>query len=1059
MEKSNPAPSPLLNALYERAKELNCLYQVDEILRKEPEDLAALAQEFLAALTPGWQYPEACQARIRLMGQEHCTRGYQGSPWKILAPIIVEGERVGELEVSYTKQYPSADEGPFLKEEHRLISAIAERVGHWVAQQKLENAMQSLEAMDRGVPLPVRKWNFVLDFLRNTDHRLLLRITRRLINHLCVQGIEEAEEVLQNFTPGSSPHNRTVGDDNQPLAKTIIQDITELTDRTFKIAARELSDDELVGYIHGWMREDKVGFLYESLENLETSLADLGDAIVRYHSLNLKEEELPLPVRTGLRVALLRRYFSDKLQFLSKAKEVVRVGDFYDLAQHTISPARGHGRLGGKSSGLFTAKNIIKYEAENTPLLNDIRTPRTWYIASDSTLQFIRYNNLEDVYYRKYCTIDQIRQEYPNLVQVFKNSTFPPEILNGLSAVLDKFTDVPIIVRSSSLLEDQSGSSFSGKYKSLFLANLGTKEERMDALQDAIAEVYASIFGPDPIEYRAQRGLLDVHEEMGIMIQEVVGSKIGPYFLPAFSGVALSNNEFRWSSRIKQDDGLVRLVPGLGTRAVDRVGDDYPILVAPGQPGLRVNVTLEEILRYSPRHADVINLETGAFETVDFKELIRNHGDEFPLAGKILSEVMQDRVRKPIGFDIDFAEGDFAVTFEGLLSDTPFIARIRTTLKLLEEKLGTPVDLEFASDGKNLYLLQCRPQSYSRYQAPAAIPRDLPRERVLFSADRYVSNGFVPDVTHVVYVDPAEYGNLQNRDDLKAVGRTVSKLNILLPKRQFILMGPGRWGSRGDITLGVSVTYSDINNTSMLVEIAQAKAGYVPDLSFGTHFFQDLVEAEIRYLPLYPDQEGILFNESFFRCKKNILAELVPEAEHLAHVIKVIDLPHATDGKILRVLMNAELDEAVGVLSEPTALRDLQEFDDEAPADPAKGVHWNWRMRMAERIAGELGEKDFGVQAAYVFGSTKNATAGPGSDLDMILHFTGTKEQESNLMVWLDGWSQALAEMNYLKTGYVTKRLLDVHLITDTDIEQQNSYASKIGAVTDAARELPLNRP
>ena len=1059
MAKIKPASSSLMDALYERSKELNCLYRVDEILRKVPDDLAVLAQEFLAALPPGWQYPESCQARIRLAGQEYSTPGYQDSPWKICTPIITEGESVGELEVSYTEQYPSADEGPFLKEEHRLISAIAERVGHWMSQRKLENAMQSLEAIDRGVPEHVRKWDFVLDFLRNTDHRLLLRITRRLINHLCVQGFEEAEEVLQRFTPGSPSHPRAADDDNQPMAKTIIQDITELTDRAFQIAARELSDEELVGHIHSWMREDKVGFLYESLENLDTSLADLGEAIVRYHSLNLEEAELPLPVRTGLRVALLRRYFSDKLQFLSKAKEVVRVGDFYDLAQHTISPARGHGKLGGKSSGLFTAKNIIKYEADSTPLLQDIRTPRTWYIASDSTLQFIRYNNLEDVYYRKYCTIDQIRQEYPNLVQVFKNSTFPPEILNGLSAVLDKFTDVPIIVRSSSLLEDQSGSSFSGKYKSLFLANLGTKDERMEALQDAIAEVYASIFGPDPIEYRAQRGLLDVHEEMGIMIQEVVGTTIGPYFLPAFSGVALSNNEFRWSSRIKQDDGLVRLVPGLGTRAVDRVSDDYPILVAPGQPGLRVNVTLEEILRYSPSHADVINLETGAFETVDFKELIKNHGDEFPLANKILSEVMQDRVRKPIGFDLDFAQGDFAVTFEGLLSDTPFIAQIRTVLKLLEEKLGAPVDLEFASDGKHLYLLQCRPQSYTRYQAPAAIPRDIPRERILFSANRYVSNGFVPDVTHIVYVDPTEYGNLRNRDDLKAVGRTVSKLNTLLPKRQFILMGPGRWGSRGDITLGVNVTYSDINNTSMLVEIAQAKGGYVPDLSFGTHFFQDLVEAEIRYLPLYPDEEDILFNESFFRCKKNILAELVPEAEHLAQVIKVIDLPHATDGKILRVLLNAELDEAVGVLSEPTATREIQEFDEEAPADPSKGVHWNWRMRMAERIAGELGGKDYGIQAAYVFGSTKNATAGPGSDLDMILHFNGTKEQERDLMAWLDGWSQALAEMNYLKTGYVSKRLLDVHLITDADIEKQNSYASKIGAVTDAARELPINRP
>ena len=147
---------------------------------------------------------------------------------------------------------------------------------------------------------------------------------------------------------------------------------------------------------------------------------------------------------------------------------------------------------------------------------------------------------------------------------------------------------------------------------------------------DAIAEVYASIFGPDPIEYRAERGLLDVHEEMGIMIQEVVGSRVGRYFLPTFAGVAFSNNEFRWSPRIRREDGLVRLVPGLGTRAVDRVGDDYPVLLAPGQPGLRVNVTADEVVRYAPRRVDVINLETRRFETIEMETLLQRGRREPP---------------------------------------------------------------------------------------------------------------------------------------------------------------------------------------------------------------------------------------------------------------------------------------------------------------------------------------------------------------------------------------------------------------------------------------------
>ncbi|NIT57421.1 MAG: pyruvate, phosphate dikinase, partial [Aliifodinibius sp.] len=156
-------------------------------------------------------------------------------------------------------------------------------------------------------------------------------------------------------------------------------------------------------------------------------------------------------------------------------------------------------------------------------------------------------------------------------------------------------------------------------------------------------------------------------------------------------------------------------------------------------------------------------------------------------------------------------------------------------------------------------------------------------------------------------------------------GRVVSQLNKYLPKRQFILIGPGRWGSRGDIKLGVSVTYSDINNTSMLIEVARQKGNYVPELSFGTHFFQDLVESSIRYLPLYPDDPDIKFDESFFTQSKNILPEILAEFAHLANTIRVIDVPKTTDGLVLNIYMNTEVEEAVGFLSERTTVLDATE--------------------------------------------------------------------------------------------------------------------------------------
>ena len=384
------------------------------------------------------------------------------------------------------------------------------------------------------------------------------------------------------------------------------------------------------------------------------------------------------------------------------------------------------------------------------------------------------------------------------------------------------------------------------------------------------------------------------------------------------------------------------------------------------------------------------------------------------------------------------------------------MTQLRSLLGLLREVLGTPVDIEFASDGRDFYLLQCRPQSYSVESAPTPIPRDIPSDRIVFTASRYISNGRVPDITHLVYVDPEEYGVLANLDEMREVGRAVAALNKVLPKRQFVLIGPGRWGSRGDIRLGVSVTYSGINNTAALIEVARKKGNYVPDLSFGTHFFQDLVEASIRYIPLYPDDPGIRFNELFLRRSPNILPDLLPEFAKLAAVLRVLDVPKTTDGLVLRVLMNADLQEAVGFLA-PPGVPGAPAAERVTPAGRPGEDHWRWRLRVAQKIASELDPARFGVRGFYVFGSTKNATAGPASDIDVIVHFAGTPSMRESLERWLEGWSLCLAEMNYLRTGYRSPGgLLDVHFVSDADLAAGDSYAAKIGAVTDAARSLSM---
>jgi hypothetical protein len=918
MNQDETRVATILHDLQERAKELNCLYRVDELLNQSEMSLERILRGIVEILPPGWQYPHDCQARILFDNQWIESANVQPTEWVQRADIVVQNEKVGMIEVSYRSQMPRSDDGPFLKEERKLIDTIADRIAGHILQRRLKAAFAGLSAAAENRDATKGEWRIVLEFLRDTDPVLLQKISRKLVNHLSWKGITEAKELLQRGSVATAMGAAELsGGDNRPLRREPFVRSADLTNDAIRIASEHLSEHEILACVTGWIKEEKSSFLLRALEQLDTPLGEIIEAIERFRHADIDETELPVSTQKALHVSLIRRFFTESLGFINVAKNVVSIKDFYDLLGRIVFPPRCHGKLGGKSAGLFLAKKIVDNHAPAESILRQVRVPKTWYITSDWILHFVHHNELEEVLNWKYLDLDQVRQEYPHLVGLFKSSSFPSELAKGLSLALDDLGDRPIIVRSSSLLEDRAGSAFSGKYKSLFLGNRGTKEERLTALMDAIAEVYASVFGPDPTEYRAERGLLDVHEEMGILVQEVVGQQVEKYFFPACSGVAFSNNEFRWSARISRSDGLIRMVPGLGTRAVDRMADDYPVLIAPGQPNLRANVTVEEILRYSPRRVDVINLETNSFETVDVKQLLRLCGARYPRIPLLVSVLDHDRIEQPIGLVPDFDKQDVVFTFEGLIRKTPFVSYVRQLLTLLQAKLSGPVDIEFAYDGSDFYLLQCRPQSYSGDAVPVAIPQDLPIDRVIFSANRYVSNGKVPDIAYIVYVDPEGYGHLPDDRAMREVGRAVSRLNKLLPKRQFILIGPGRWGSRGDIKLGVPVTYSDINNSAMLIEVARQKGNYLPDLSFGTHFFQDLVEASIRYLPLYPDDPEATFRESFLRDSHSVLEEILPEFAELSQTLSVIDVPRATDGYILRVLMNAELDEAVAFLALP----------------------------------------------------------------------------------------------------------------------------------------------
>jgi hypothetical protein len=306
---------------------------------------------------------------------------------------------------------------------------------------------------------------------------------------------------------------------------------------------------------------------------------------------------------------------------------------------------------------------------------------------------------------------------------------------------------------------------------------------------------------------------------------------------------------------------------------------------------------------------DVIDLNKEGLETTDFRTLgsTLDHPDLF----YAVSVQKDGHLAPPMFKTENLKQGEFFVTFDNLLAKTPFISLLKKVLSKVEAAYGRPIDMEFAWDGGKLYILQCRPLSTRKETGQVTIPEDMPEERVLFTAEGGLSNSITQNLEYIVYVDPKAYDTLETFDEKMRVARVVNLLNKHLGDKRYILMGPGRWGSN-DINLGVHVTYADINKTKVLVEIAFAREGYTPEVSYGTHFFQDLVEADIVMIPLFPDSPGAILNEAFLVNAENILKTILPNVKDCENVVHVLHVPSAQHGRLLHVYLDGHGQKGLG---------------------------------------------------------------------------------------------------------------------------------------------------
>ncbi len=760
------------------------------------------------------------------------------------------------------------------------------------------------------------EWRQQFDDLKRRRPELADRACRRLLMDLQRRGLvdlEALDDLAAALKLGSA---RRAHDPNRPKPQLNSESRRELYDLAIEYAERYLEPEEITAT---FLLVEKRMLVQEGAllaEDPDTPLPVLRDKIHEFLDFAPGEAVAPPEDVLGTRAALVRRFLTDQLDFISVGKRFIHVRHFAEVLDHILPTDGRYGRLGGKAAGLILAHSILQEARREGRLEADHKIPNSYFLPSNGILEFIEHNDLDELINVKYKTSEEVRDEYPLVERLFKSGSFPPTIHKGLEELLYQIGEVPLVIRSSSLLEDRIGHAFSGKYKSLFIPNQGTIEMRLAALEDAIAEVYASIFHPDPIEYRRERGLIDFQEQMGILIQEVVGREVGGMLSPVFAGVAFSRCEMRWSPRIRHTDGMARLVLGLGTRAVDRTVTDYPVLVALEQPTLRAVQQPDEVYRYSQHDVDVVDLRECQFESLPLAEFMKRVGRKIPSMNRIFSIYRDRQILPMVGVMAQLEPEELVVTFDGLLR-SGFPRELKSMLDLLEEGLGEPVDVEFAHDGETFFMLQCRALSRGASAQRVEVPVDVPEESKVFSAQRYVQMGQEKDLEYVVLIDPRDYESLETRKEMLRVARAVGAVNKALPKKKFLLMGPGRWGSRGDIKLGVPVTYADICHTSILVEIARKKGSYLPDVSFGTHFFNDLVESGINYLPLYPDDPEVVWNEDFLQGSANCLAEVAPEYADMEGVVRVIRVADAANGQLLQVVMDAEADEALAFLAEP----------------------------------------------------------------------------------------------------------------------------------------------
>ncbi len=567
--------------------------------------------------------------------------------------------------------------------------------------------------------------------------------------------------------------------------------------------------------------------------------------------------------------------------------------DILDVRKRMI----GTGLVGGKTVGMILARSILRKAGDR--LANLLEEHDSFYIGSDVFYDYLVRSGVWWVRQKQRDPRTFLDGAEQARRRIFTGE-FQPHILRHLEEMLDYFGQSPFIVRSSSLLEDNYGHSFAGKYESVYCANQGPRERRLQDLLAAIRAIYASSMSEKALRYRADRGMLDRDEQMALLVMRVSGAMYGRLFYPQVAGVGFSFNPYAWAPEIDPKAGVVRLVFGLGTRAVNRSDDDYTRIIALNAPEKRPETNFDEVAQFAQRRIDYLDLEANQLVSGYFADLVKTAP---PIPMDMFASADPSR-----------SDGDYrswVLTFDQLLKETDFVRDLREILRTLQEAYNHPVDVEFTAnfidEGRyKINLLQCRPlqvHSAARIELPDV---QAAKEHLIIAArGAVIGQSRLGQVDRFVYVSPSLYGRLPTQARHE-VARLLGKVNRASGNDvgTIMMLGPGRWGTTSP-HLGLPVTFTEINRVSILCEIVAMHENLVPDVSLGTHFLNELVERNILYLALFPQQGDNFLNRDFFENSPSLLRDLVPGAEKLEGVVRVIDSAQVAKDAAVRITADA----------------------------------------------------------------------------------------------------------------------------------------------------------